>query len=117
MYGLHTRREQADLWDILNNISLNVGQLPWVVLGDFNVVRRPEERLGGEMSWSRASKDLEKCCASDQLEDLRYAGHQLTWSKGEGDNFLARKLDRVLVNHVWLSALDGAEALHGFMCL
>ena len=60
-------------------------------MGDLNVVRRAEERLGGNLHWLEASEDLETCCDIAQLEDLRYTSQQLTWSKGEGDSFIARK--------------------------
>ena len=110
VYGLHSRREQGELWQQLQCFSTQAMASPWITLGDFNVVRRPEERLGGNLHWSVACEDLQKCCQALQLEDLHYTGHFLTWSKGSGDNFLSRKLDRVLVNHIWLQEFEGAEA-------
>ena len=110
IYGLHTRREQYVLWNSLNHISLSASHAPWIVLGDVSVVRRPEERFGGEMSWANSSKDLERCCYFAQLEDLRYSGQQFTWSKREGHSFIARKMDRVLVNPMWMTVFDGLEA-------
>ena len=44
--------------------------MPWIVLGDMNVVRRSEERMGGNLHWSDVDEDLEKCCAISQLDDL-----------------------------------------------
>ena len=109
VYGLHTRREQATLWHSLQEVA-DSDNTPWVVLGDFNVVRKPEEREGGSLVWTEACEDLERCCMEAQLDDLRFSGHYLTWSRGEGENYLARKLDRVLVNHVWLETFVEAEA-------
>ena len=78
IYRLHTRREQAELWHSLLNVSGSAGLIPWIVLGDFNVVRKPEETLGGNLHWSDACEDLDRCCAEIQLDDLRFSGRFLT---------------------------------------
>ena len=78
VYGLHSRREQSELWKKLQDFAAVIGNMPWIVLGDFNVVRHPEERVGGNLHWSEASEDLQKCCMDLHLEDLRYSGHYFT---------------------------------------
>ena len=75
IYGLHTRSEQTNLWQSLLQVSGSAGSIPWIVLGDFNTVRKPEERVGGNLSWSSSYEDFDRCCALSQLEDLRYTGH------------------------------------------
>ena len=67
-------------------------------MGDFNVVRFSSERLGGNLDWPAHMEEFNECCVDAGLDDLRHTGHFLTWSKGEGDGFLLRKLDRALVN-------------------
>ena len=54
--------------------------------------------------------ELNECCSNAGIDDLHYVGHLTTWSKGSGRGFKARKLDRVLVNHHWLSCFPEAEA-------
>ena len=110
VYDLHSRSQQAELWQSISHLSGLVGRVPWILLGDFNMVRKPKEREGGNLSWFDALEDCDRCCSENLLEDLRYTGHHLTWGKGEGANFLARKLDRVLVNHLWLEEFEEAEA-------
>ena len=88
IYGLHTRRELASLWRWLRLISTSEGHEPWIVLGDFNVVRKPDEKMGGSPVWMTESEDFVDCCEDIQLDDLRYTGHQFTWSKGEGASLL-----------------------------
>ena len=110
IYGLYTRRDLASLWSWLRLISNREGHKPWVVLGDFNVVKTVDEKMGGLNSWSAESDDFVDCCIDTQLDDLRYTGHQFTWSKGEGDSFLAQKLDRVLVNPSWLGIFGDSIA-------
>ena len=73
----------------------------WTILGDFNVIQKPEERDGGDTSWPNYMEELNECCLNAHLDDLRFTGQLYTWSKGSGEGFLARKLDRALVNHSW----------------
>ena len=110
MYGLNTSQERKELWRSINRLSGIVDDSPWVVLGDFNVVCRPEERSGGDTSWPSYMEDLNVCYYDNSLDDLKFTGNILTWSKGAVDGFLARKLDRVLVNNSWLTILPNAEA-------
>ena len=56
------------------------------------------------------TSELNDLCHALSLEDLRYSGHLLTWSKGSGQGFLARKVDRALVNYSWMSCFTEAEA-------
>ena len=51
------------------------------------------------------------CCSDAYLEDLRYTGCHLTWTKGSGEGYKARKLDRALVNLQCFSALPKASAV------
>lgn len=47
--------------------------------------------------------DLINCCIHAHLEDLRSMGSFFTWNnKNERDILIVFKLDRILVNEVWL---------------
>ena len=59
LYGLHSRGEQSSLWKSLVKIYGLAGNLSWIVMGDFNVVRRSEERVGGNLSWVYSNEDLD----------------------------------------------------------
>ena len=55
--------------------------------------------------------ELEDCCSTAELDDLKFIGHKFTWTnKAPGDRLIARKLDRVLVNSCWSSIFQYAEA-------
>ena len=110
-YGLNSYMERRKLWDCLEAISISLTSDPWTVLGDFNAVRFPGEMLGGNLSWAPYMDELNDCCLRTGLEDLRFSGSFLTWSKGEGESFKARKLDRVLINQEWASSFPSAEAI------
>ena len=98
------------LWNHLRLLSQSCSQQPWLVLGDFNVVRKDNERQGGAQDWHPYMDEFNECCCEASLEDLRYIGCHLTWSKGSGEGYIARKLDRALVNSSWFSAFPDAFA-------
>ena len=94
----------------IRSFSSTMGAAPWLVLGDFNIVRYGEEKLGGDTNCPNYMDDLNLCCYDAGLEDLKFSGTFLTWSKGSGQGFIARKLDRALVNMEWMSKFTEAEA-------
>ncbi|KAH1037958.1 hypothetical protein J1N35_039701 [Gossypium stocksii] len=54
-------------------------------------------------------RDFQEC-----LTDHVFNGPQFTWSNHQKDSFLARKLDRVLANDVWLSCFPRAPGAKPF---
>ncbi|GAA0144868.1 hypothetical protein LIER_05197 [Lithospermum erythrorhizon] len=69
-------------------------QLPWVVMGDFNVVKGHSEQIGGKSLNNRALEDFNDCLLNCRLEDAGYIGSTLSWTNGR----IAKRLDRVLHN-------------------
>ena len=48
IYGFNTPEERLSLWADIVNLR---GQIPWILMGDFNIIRFPSERIGGNMDW------------------------------------------------------------------
>lgn len=111
VYGQNCYIQRRHLWNSLCAISNGLASSPWISLGDFNIIRYRSERLGGSQSWPHYIEEFNECCQYTNLDDLRYSGQLLTWSKGSGSSFLARKLDRVLVNPAWHMVFPKAEAI------
>ena len=108
IYGFNTPEERLSLWTDIMNLR---GQQPWILLGDFNIVRFPTERIGGNMDWPPYMEDLNQCCSEAHLEDLKATRFHLTWdNKGSVEQYKSRKLDRVLVNPAWRSFFPLSEA-------
>ena len=110
IYGHNYHILCRSLWNSLCHLSLQLHNSPWVAMGDFNIIRKEEDRLGGDQSWPSYIEEFNACCQSSLLDDLRSSGRHLTWSRGSGRNFISRKLDRALVNPAWLSTFTEAEA-------
>ncbi|KAK7268634.1 hypothetical protein RIF29_21336 [Crotalaria pallida] len=46
LYGYAEANEKFKFWDLLTSFS-KAATLPWLTIGDFNQVLRPEDKLGG----------------------------------------------------------------------
>ena len=75
VYGLNSPQERLPLWEEICSIAHGSQALPWVLLGDHNVVRSVLEKMGGDLSWIAAMDDLNACCSAVDIEDLKFSGH------------------------------------------
>ena len=101
VYAFNYYLDRVPLWRSIQNIANSSSDIPWIIMGDFNVVRHPSEIVGGKSAWPPYMEDLNTCCFEAQLDDLKFFGHHLTWdNRGHSGNFISRKLDRVLSNSI-----------------
>ena len=108
IYAQNYVHERIPLWEEIN--SIDSSGLPWIVLGDFNVVRHPSEKIGGDLSWTPDMDEFNCCCYTAELEDLNFRGHWFTWSNKCPSKPLSRKLDRVLINNSWTNQFPNVDA-------
>ncbi|GAV89527.1 Exo_endo_phos domain-containing protein, partial [Cephalotus follicularis] len=90
---------RRELWKELEKQARRFSAKPWIICGDFNVSRYPHKHSGGRGSISSATKEFECCIQKCELEDIKQSGKVFTWNnKRLGEDFLAKKLDRVMGN-------------------
>lgn len=85
------------LWDDIRRLSFLVC-IPWIQLGDFNVVRKSSER-NGDLDLV-ATEDLNRCLLDINTEDLLSKGYWFPHRKG-GTSASRRRLDRTFVKAKW----------------
>ena len=85
IYGLNSDLERRP-WADICSISSATQSLPWILAGDFNVVRSVSEKAGGDLSWTSGMDELNTCCWNAGIEDLKFNGHLLTWSNKNPSN-------------------------------
>ncbi|XP_042964794.1 uncharacterized protein LOC122299025 [Carya illinoinensis] len=91
-YGEHRR-----LWDDL--CSLQSSNVPRMVIGDFNIIRSDEERIGGRPRPRIAMEEFNSFIDMAGLSELGFQGNNMTWCNGhEGRSQSWARLDRALVN-------------------
>ncbi|KAL0416629.1 UNVERIFIED_CONTAM: hypothetical protein Slati_3494800 [Sesamum latifolium] len=102
-YGLYSVVNRRSMWDKLLELGEPLS-MPWIVLGDFNSVKSPEEKqLGVALTWYEF-KDFVDCCLALGLHDAPTMGCYYTWYSNNEGNPVWCKLDRVLLNNEWLEA-------------
>lgn len=108
-YGHPERHRRKDSWNLLEDLSPQSNQ-PWLLMGDFNDIRHPEEKRGRvpHPRWLMEgfNRVIEKC----GLRDLDIEGYKFTWERGRGTpNWVEEKLDRILASTDWLEMFDNAK--------
>ncbi|XP_073149127.1 uncharacterized protein [Henckelia pumila] len=96
VYGWNSMVARRPLWDFLLSRGDDI-DLPWILMGDFNCVRHPYEKMGGVPVAPREMADLRNCIAKLELSDVNHVGCFFTWFSLA----ISSKLDRVMVNHHW----------------
>ncbi|XP_039010133.1 uncharacterized protein LOC120138792 [Hibiscus syriacus] len=105
VYGRNNGMAMRGLWEHLKNLEADIGSLPWLIGGDFNVVSNAQESSDFDILGLHSSFDMEdfKGCLVDlELQNHPYSGPLFTLSNKQENSYLARKLDRILINSQWL---------------
>ncbi|XP_071677171.1 uncharacterized protein [Lolium perenne] len=72
---------------------------PWIILGDFNLIRHPSEKNNANFNQNLADA-FNAIINAMALFELPLLDRRFTWSNGQQDPVLAR-LDRAFFNHEW----------------
>ena len=112
IYGYNNIQDRRPLWCELRRISASSYDHPWICLGDFNVVLQPHEIFGGNPGRDRGIDEFTDAIFASCLVDLRFVGLYFTWNnkRTNQEQFIMKKLDRVLINQSWLVKFPAAFA-------
>lgn len=93
VYAHHYHEKRKQLWSDLLHLHSSM-LLPWITVGDFNVVLDVTEKQSANGSISRVFDELQLLFVATDLHDLCYVGSKFTWDNGS--TFC--KLDRAICN-------------------
>ena len=112
IYGLNTVHDRRLLWRDMRLIGASSNGNPWICLGDFNVVLQQQDIFGGNQGRDRGIEEFTDIIYSTCLVDLRFIGLYFTWNnkRTNQEQFIMKKLDRVLINQSWLDKFPTAFA-------
>ena len=103
MYGLHTIDDRNQLWSDLGRIGIGIGNVPWLISGDFNAILDVQDRINGApVSWAEI-RDFAAFIDDCKLSELRSRGHFYSWHKGGDSTKTASRIDRCLGNTEWVN--------------
>ncbi|KAL0284376.1 UNVERIFIED_CONTAM: Retrovirus-related Pol polyprotein from type-2 retrotransposable element R2DM [Sesamum radiatum] len=103
VYGSYDATERRELWDSIAQLSTLLDDLPWLLLGDFNVVFDNSEISGHGVFQEQPSIDFQQCLLVAGLSTLPMRGAPFSWyNRRDGQAGIWKRLDRILANDVWL---------------
>uniref|UniRef100_A0A2N9J3H3 Reverse transcriptase domain-containing protein n=1 Tax=Fagus sylvatica TaxID=28930 RepID=A0A2N9J3H3_FAGSY len=102
IYASNDGMNRRALWSDLEAFQNSICDSPWLLAGDFNVIKDPSQKLGN-MILNSYEQEFLACTEFIGVEDHPAVGCYYTWTNRREDGvFVMKKLDRVLVNHQWL---------------
>ncbi|KAF7152135.1 hypothetical protein RHSIM_Rhsim01G0069200 [Rhododendron simsii] len=112
VYGYNQAGNRKKLWDDLRTSYGLVGLQPWILMGDFNVVRWQNERSDHGYFDATSAGDFNTCLEDIGMEDINTTGFLFTWSnRRAGREYCGSRLDRVVVNAQWQHIFTESEAV------
>lgn len=106
VYALNTVEERKTLWQELKDHydSPIIRGKPWLIFGDFNETLDIEEHSHADVHPAVTSgmKDFQDTMSYCSITDMLSHGPLYTWCNKREHDLILKKLDRVLVNDVWL---------------
>ncbi|XP_074293681.1 uncharacterized protein LOC141620810 [Silene latifolia] len=114
-YNMHYNGRIWLLWDTSNTkvtmLQEHAQKDPWVVMGDFNIVRYAHEKISNTPPELMDMTDFNTCIAGCGLDDMQGSGSDFVWfNKQEVKTRVYSKLDGVLVNADWLLSFTQTTA-------
>jgi len=102
VYCSGSLREKKEVWEEINSYRLNQLSKAWCIIGDFNSIRRQEERksLISESDYSREIRGFNDFIEKSEVVDIPLVGRKFTWYKPNG--MVKTRIDKVLVSKEWL---------------
>ncbi|XP_077223492.1 uncharacterized protein LOC143857103 [Tasmannia lanceolata] len=93
VYASNSGSERRDLWEDICNLAFAINR-PWIVAGDFNTTRFPDQRMGGPDRVYRELEEFNDCIEACAPKDLKTIGQVLSWNNNSQDDIRLR--------HMWL---------------
>lgn len=91
-------------------MSVQVADNPWLIVGDFNIIREDREIIGGCPRAAQAMEDFNECIDACGMVEMRSIGNTMSWCNGqEGASRKWAQLDRALVNVPFSAKFDSAS--------
>ncbi|XP_068471265.1 uncharacterized protein [Phaseolus vulgaris] len=109
VYAACNLQDKILLWEALTILKQSYQNLAWCLCGDFNVVRRPEERKGirGHSSQKKEIEGFNNFIETNGWMDIPGVGKKFTWFKA--NNTTNSRLNRFMVSEEWLQIWSASK--------
>lgn len=99
VYASNSGSSRSDIWKSIEHLSSSIADGPWILPGDFKVIRNVSESSRPIHYISSDSEEFSSCLTNAELEDHAFSGPLFTWYTRQRANPILKKLDRVIINH------------------
>lgn len=97
VYAKCNQLERRELWAALEGVCME--EHPWLLIGDFNIIRVDDERIGGLPQSLHAMEDFNGCIDACGLVEVSSHGQRMSWCNGhERRSRSWARLNRALSN-------------------
>ncbi|KAJ8421327.1 hypothetical protein Cgig2_012819 [Carnegiea gigantea] len=96
VYGANHETQRRQLWEDLIHIAQDMEEA-WCILGDFNAVLYPGDRIGGTEVQYHEIKNFSECMFTCEVQELQSNGPYYTWT----NKTIWTRINRVFVNTYW----------------
>nr|CAD1838601.1 unnamed protein product [Ananas comosus var. bracteatus]CAD1838614.1 unnamed protein product [Ananas comosus var. bracteatus] len=87
--------------------------MPTIVMGDFNCIMNPKEKLGGLSRTFNSKSPLRKFQQDGGFVDIHFNGPGYTWTNNrQGNSMILQRLDRALANSQWILRFPFSRLVH-----
>ncbi|XP_061371831.1 uncharacterized protein LOC133314370 [Gastrolobium bilobum] len=107
VYGSPRRCERRMLWQKMVDLGMD-NSSSWIVLGDFNTLLSPNEKVGGWSFCWGATQEFRDCLTNCNLHGMGSKGPQLTWKR----NNTHERLYRACVSEAWNTQWPNHSIVH-----
>ncbi|XP_074315324.1 uncharacterized protein LOC141651516 [Silene latifolia] len=108
VYGSNDATHRERLWHELRGLKPKVTN--WILMGDWNIVRAMEERIGPNPPSITEILAFNQSLLDCQLEDLHSFGCEFTWTnKRDTTTIIWSRLDRVISNSLWMGHFPNTQ--------
>jgi len=98
VYGPQKQADKIKLLTSLEGLSARHPNMPWIVAGDFNMIKYLLGKKGGTRQLGKESEAFQDFIMNMGLVDTQTINGTFTWNnKREGASQVASKLDRFIV--------------------
>ncbi|KAH0664977.1 hypothetical protein KY285_026183 [Solanum tuberosum] len=112
VYARCSALERLKLWDDLEWLVERI-KVPWVIGGDFNVIKNDSEKLGGLPVIQQEVADFVQCINNCALTEIQFSGSVYTWLNGRTEEeCIFKRLDRVFGNEEFHQKFAHTEVQH-----
>ncbi|XP_042939346.1 uncharacterized protein LOC122274369 [Carya illinoinensis] len=81
VYAKCSYLDRRRLWEDLSLLS--TGITPWIIMGDFNIIRNNDERIGGRPRPTIAMREFNDFIDAVGMIETKFEGNKMSWCNGQ----------------------------------